>query len=416
MATFDRGNLFQTELFEKNVLIPYLQDYRNVTNFARFMGGSDAVIYNKMESKGDGDRIVFPLRQTFDPAVAIGNEQLEGNEQELTYVSDMVDVGRIRFATLLTDTQLMSLQTKFQLESDVRADLLSQADMLNTKRILQSFALAFDGGAAGVVPNLNQQFTYADLRARILASRLDQAAGGISRARILIGDPTLSGNGNNSKTTYASLAVALISGNGGFAADRHKMNVNHIRQLFNQAATGQSLTITDNTFTVKESSIRPYKYKTHLGFEDKRYVLFIAPETYNMLATDPVWQAQVNRGVIENQDQPSILYGSMYKGTIEGVMVIVIPELSNFLIRNLANDQTYAYSMFCGAAAVGFGMGQTPTFTFRSSTDYELYKGLAHNEISGLKLLKYPSKARGVKGNNNNLVEYGVVHSFTTIA
>lgn len=411
MATFDRSNLFQTELFEKNVLIPYLQDYRNVTNFARFMGGSDAVIYNKMESKGDGDRIVFPLRQTFDPAIAIGNEQLEGNEQELTYVSDMVDVGRIRFATLLTDVQLMSLQTKFQLESDVRADLLSQADMLNTKRILQSFALAFDGGAAGINPSLNQQFTYAQLRDRILASRLDQATGGVSRARILIGDPNLVGG--NSRTTYADLTAALLVAN--FPVATNTMNVSHIRQLFNQAATGQSLTISNSTYTVKESSVRPYKYKTHLGFEDKRYVLFIAPETYNKLAADPVWQAQVNRGVIENQDQPSILYGSMYKGTIEGVMIIVIPELSNFLITNAAGN-TYAYSMFCGAAAVGFGMGQTPTFTFRSSTDYDLYKGLAHNEISGLKLLKYPSKARGVKGNNNNLVEYGVVHSFTTIA
>ena len=411
MATFERSNIFQNELFMKNVTIPYLQDYRNVTNFARFMGGSDAVIYNKMESKGDGDRIIFPLRQTFDPAVAIGNEQLEGNEQELTYVSDMVDVGRIRFATLLTDVQLMSLQTKFQLESDVRADLLSQADMLNTKRILQSFALAFDGGAAGVNPSLNQQFTYSDLRARILASRLDQAAGGISRARILIGDPNLVGG--NARTTYADLVTALAVGQ--FPVATNTMNVSHIRQLFNQAATGQSLTITNAAYTVKESSIRPYKYKTHLGFEDKRYVLFIAPETYNKLAADPVWQAQVNRGVIENQDQPSILYGSMYKGTIEGVMVIVIPELSNFLITNAAGN-VYAYSMFCGAAAVGFGMGQTPTFTFRSSTDYELYKGLAHNEISGLKLLKYSSKVRGVRGNNNNLVEYGVVHSFTTIA
>ena len=411
MATFDRGNLFQTQLFEKNVLIPYLQDYRNITNFARFMGGSDAVIYNKMENKGDGDRIVFPLRQTFDPAIAIGNEQLEGNEQELTYVSDMVDVGRIRFATLLTDVQLMSLQTKFQLESDVRADLLSQADMLNTKRILQSFALAFDGGAAGVNPSLNQQFNYGQLRDRILASRLDQATGGVSRARILIGDPNLVGG--NSRTTYADLTAALLVGN--FPVATNTMNVSHIRQLFNQASTGQSLTITNAAYTVKESSVRPYKYKTHLGFEDKRYVLFIAPETYNKLAADPVWQAQISRGVIENQDQPSILYGSMYKGTIEGVMIIVIPELSNFLITNAAGN-TYAYSMFCGAAAIGFGMGQTPTFTFRSSTDYDLYKGLAHNEISGLKLLKYPSKARGVKGNNNNLVEYGVVHSFTTIA
>ncbi|UXM65494.1 major capsid protein [Megaira polyxenophila phage MAnkyphage_25.80] len=411
MATLDRNNLFQTQLFEKNVLIPYLQDYRNVTNFARFMGGSDAVIYNKMESKGDGDRIIFPLRQTFEPIVSIGNEQLEGNEQELTYVSDMVDVGRIRFATLLTDVQLMSLQTKFQLESDVKADLLAQADSFNTKRILQSFALAFDGGAAGIVPSLNQQFSYSDLKARILASRLDQATGGISRARILIGDPNLVGG--NTRTTYADLTTALVVAN--FPVATNTMNVSHIRQLFNQAATGQSLPITNAAYTVKESSIRPYKYKTYQGFEDKRYVLFIAPETYNRLAADPVWQSQINRGTIENQDQPSILYGSMYKGTIEGVMVIVIPELSNLLITNAAGN-IYAYSLFCGAAAVGFGMGQTPTFTFRSATDYELYKGLAHNEISGLKLLKYPSKTRGIRGNNNNLVEYGIVHSFTTIS
>jgi hypothetical protein len=60
-------------------------------------------------------------------------------------------------------------------------------------------------------------------------------------------------------------------------------------------------------------------------------------------------------------------------------------------------------------------MGQTPMFTLRSSTDYELYRGLAHNEISGIKVLKYPSKSIGVKGNNTNLVEYGVVHSFTTL-
>lgn len=411
MATFDRDNLFQSELFQKNVLIPYLQDYRNVTNFSRFMGGSDAVIYNKMEYKAEGDRIVFPLRQTFDPVVSIGNEQLEGNENELTYVSDSVDVGRIRYATLLTDEQLMGLQTKFSLDSDVRDDLLAQADSFNTQRILSAFALTFDGGAAGVVPTLNQQFTYAQLQARILASRIDLANGGVSRARILIGDPNIAAP--NSATTYASLAAALLVAN--FPIATNLMNVSHIRQLFNQASTGYSLNISNAAFSTKESAIRPYKYKTHLGFEDKRYVLFIAPETYNKLASDPVWVNQVNRGVIENQDQPSILYGSMYKGTIEGVMIIVIPELSNLIITNAANNK-YAYSLFCGAAALGFGMGQTPTFTLRSSTDYGLYRGLAHNEISGIKVLKYPSKYFGVKGNNTNLVEYGVVHSFTTLS
>lgn len=96
-------------------------------------------------------------------------------------------------------------------------------------------------------------------------------------------------------------------------------------------------------------------------------------------------------------------------------MIIVIPELSNLIITNAAGN-SYAYSLFCGASAIGFALGDTPKFTFRSSTDYELYTGLAHNEISGLKVLKFPSKFFGVKGNNTNLVEYGLVHSFTTLS
>lgn len=403
MATFDRGNVFQSELFERKVLIPYLQDYRNITNFSRFMGGADAVIYNKMQNKGEGDRIVFPLRQTFPPRIARGNEQLEGNEQELTYVSDMVDIARVRFASLLTDEQLMTLQTKFQLESDVRADLLSQAEIFNTKRIVSQFALAF----SGVAPDINQEFSYSDLRARMLAANLDVANAGMSRSRVLLGNGYL--------ITQATFTAALTVGN--LAVNNHMLTVQHIRSLFRLASTGRSQAITGGggaAFTSSESAIKPYKFQTKSGFQDKRYVLFISPEAYNALALDAAWQAQINRGTIENENQPSVLYGSMYKGTIEGVMVIVIPEFSELVITNGGN--TYAYSALCGASAMGFGMGSTPKFSFRSSTDYGLYQGLAHNEISGLKVLKYPSKSIGTKGNNTNLVEYGIVHSFTTLA
>lgn len=403
MTTFDRNNPFNSELFERKVLMPYLQDYRNITSFARFMGGSDAIIYNKMQSKGEGDRIIFPLRQTFDPIVSRGNEQLEGNENELTYVTDKVDIGRLRYATLLTDEQMMNLQTKFQLDSDVKADLLDQADSLNTKRIISSFALAFPGAAY----DANQVFDYSDLTTRMSAATLDGAGAGISRSRILFG--------NIQQVTYATLAAALLVANYPVAAN--KLTVAHIRQLAIMAKTGRNFNLTAGAaaFDSKESAIRPYKYKTRLGFEDKRYVLFISPQAYTALLTDPEWQAQTQRGVIATDDQPSILYGAAYKGTVEGVMVIEIPEFANLTITNTAGN-TYAYSAFCGASAIGFAMGSIPTFTTRSSTDYGLYKGLAHNEISGLKVLKYPSKSIGTKGNNTNLTEYGLIHSFTTLA
>lgn len=402
MATFDRNNPFQTQLFERKVMLPYLKDYRNTTMFSKFMGGADAPINMVTENKGDGDRIIFPLRQLEFPRIALGAAQLEGNEQELQYVTDQVEISRVRWATRLTDRQLMMLQTKFQLDSDVRSDLLDKADLYNTKRIVSQFALAFPGAAP--IPNFD--YSYADLTARMLAANLDQAGAGISRSRILLG--------NGYYATQATLTAALAVGN--LPVNAHKLTVAHIRSLFRLAMTGKSMPITGGAaFTSSESAIRPFKYATKLGFEDKRYVLFVSPEAYNELAQDAAWQAQVNRGTIENENQPSTLYGSMYKGTIEGVMVMVIPEFSNLTITNAAGN-TYAYSALIGASAIGFGMGGTPKFTDRTSTDYGLHYGLAHNEISGMKVLKYPSISIGNRSNNTNLVEYGLIHSFTTLA
>jgi len=39
MAILDRNNIFQSQLFERNVLAPYLKEYRNNTQFSKFMGG-----------------------------------------------------------------------------------------------------------------------------------------------------------------------------------------------------------------------------------------------------------------------------------------------------------------------------------------------------------------------------------------
>jgi hypothetical protein len=191
MATFDRNNVFQTDLFEKAIQ-RYLLDYRNVTSFSKFIGGVDSPIYTKSQGKGDGDRIIFPLRQTFDPRVVRGNAQMEGNEQELTYVTDSVEIGRLRWSVRLTDEQFMSIQTKAELTSDVRADLLAQGEAYNTKRIVSQFALAFNGPAYDV----NQDFSYSELTARMLAANLDTANSGTSRSRVLIGNNYLATHAN----------------------------------------------------------------------------------------------------------------------------------------------------------------------------------------------------------------------------
>jgi hypothetical protein len=401
MTIFNKDNPFQSPLFESKKL-SYLKDYFTNTNYTRFMSKSEySVIRIVKQQKKEGEKVVFPLNQIFDPTVAIGTEQLAGREQELTCVSDSVEIDKLRFASVVVNESLVDIQTALDVGSQIRTSLLTQAEILTSNRITSQFALAFKGD-----PYLtNQQFTYTQLRARMLASNLDAANNGMSRSRVLLG--------NEYYVTHATFTEALAVGNLPIAD--HHLTVDHIRTLYYMANTGISGNISDVAFNSEESPIRPYQKMMRDGFPIKKYALFISNAAYRKLITDPEWLAQTSRGFIETRDQPSILYGSMYKGSIEGVMVIVINEFDKLVITN-AEGNTYAYSALCGASAIGLGMGADPMFTLRSSTDYGMYSGVAHNEISGMKVLKYPSKSIGLRGNNTNLVENGIIHSFTTIA
>ncbi len=213
-------------------------------------------------------------------------------------------------------------------------------------------------------------------------------------------------------TVNTSIFNHLTTAGTGFQITQNNMGVAHIYQLVKLAQMGSRIGVQN-----KEAAIRPYKTMgARNGFVDNRYILFISPDAYNRLRQDTAWQAQVSRGIIENENQPSVLYGSMYKGTIEGVMVIVVPELASLTVTGTGGAAAN-YSIFCGASAMAYAMGSVPTFTERSSTDYGLYSGIAHNEISAFKVLKYPSKGNlKTKGNNNLLVDNGIIHSFTATA
>lgn len=407
MAILDRNNIFQSQLFEKNVLAPYLKEYRNNTQFSKFMGGSTSIIHNIMEQKGQGDTIVFPTRQTFMPIVKRGEEQLAGDESEITYVTDEVRIGSLRFASRITNEQLLKLQTKAHLDSDVRDDLLYQSSLLNTKRVVSSFGLAFTPTTTNDRSLINYDWSYSDIATKMNASGIDAnnvAGDAVSSQRLMFGQDYRT----NEATVNAVVSAANFS-----VANGHTMSVKHIVRLVNIARTG------GRTATAyKESAIRPYRVvNPHNGYSDNRYILFLAPETYShMRDNDADWRNQVIRGVIENQYQPSTLYGSAYKGSIEGVDVIVVDEFSNFITTNGNAGTQVAYSALCGASAVGFAMGSTPTFA-TDERDYGMHKGIAHVEISGLKALKYPSKGNpALKGRNPLLVDNGIIHSFVKIS
>lgn len=409
MATLDRSNPFQTELFERKILKPYLDEYLNNTLFNKFMGGKTAIINNQLDlNKGDGDVMVFPTRQTFMPTIKRGEEQLVGNEDELVYTTDEVRVGLFRFADKITNPQLLKLQAKLpELDEELKDNLITKASLLLTKRVVQTFGLGFAPTIENDRNLINYDWEYSDITPKMLACGIDtnNAAGdAISNQRVLFGQDYRT----NQDTVGDTADDANFS-----VANGHTMSVKHITRLVNLARTGGRVGV-----KYKESAIRPYKsVNPYNGYADNRYILFIAPETYaHMRDNDQDWRSQATRGTVENQYQPSMLYGSAYKGSVEGVDVVVIDEFSNYITASGNGNSLVAYSALCGASAIGFAMGSTPLFEVEQS-DYKMHKGIAHIEISGMKVLKFPSKGNpALKGRNPLLVNNGLVHSFVKLS
>lgn len=400
MAIFDRNDPFQSLDFERKVITPYLEEYTNTTMFDRFTGGPDSVIFAKVSKAGQGDDIVYNQRQNFDPTVKIGNERLVEAEDELTYGVDRLRVGFFRFGTRITNKQLQELQINHRFDPDIRSQLLWQGESLNSKRIMRQFGLAFSENNRGVP---NQQYTYADLVAKMLACGINELQNGeaISRSRVIFGlDKGLDQN---------RVGAALTDGVLDSAAD-DTLTANHIFKLASLASKGSRTNVVN-----KEHPIRPYTVgKNRMGFPDRKYLLLTSDDAFYKLAQDANWQAQQRRGTIENEEQPSILFGSNYKGTIHGVIVVTVPEFSNYVFTN-GGGTSYAYSALLGASAMGLGIGQIPSFA-QETYDYGLYHGLAHIEVSDAKVLKFPSKTDLTqKGVNALRVENGMIHSFVRL-
>lgn len=400
MTIFDRNDPFQSLTFERNIITPYLEEYSNTTMFDRFTGGPDSVIFAKVSKAGQGDDIVYNQRQNFDATVKIGNERLIEAEDKLTYGVDRLRVGFFRFGTRITNKQLQELQINHRFDPDVRSQLLWQGERLNSQRIMRQFGLAFAENSRGMP---NQRYTYPELIDKIKACGIDAPVNGeaVSRSRLMFGlDKGLAAN-----TVNDAIANAVLNS----AAD-DTLTANHLFKLASLASKGSRTNVLN-----KETPIRPYTMgKNRMGFPNKKYMLITSDDAFYKLSQDPNWRDQQIRGTIENEEQPSILFGSNYKGTLHGVMVVTIPEFSNYIFTN-DNGTTIAYSAFLGASAMGLGIGQIPSFA-SESYDYGLYHGLAHIEISDAKVLKFPSKTDlAQKGVNPLRVENGMIHSFVRL-
>jgi hypothetical protein len=244
-------------------------------------------------------------------------------------------------------------------------------------------------------------YSYDEMINRIKACGINVAGADgdvISHQRIIFGQDF----NNNAGGAPANTTVNATITQGGFTyAAGHKPNLDHFRKLRQIARIGNRITKTN----FYENAIKPVRSSNpEYGYMTDNYIILLSEASAACLIAQDDWKAQINRGVIENKNQPSLFRGGSYLGTIEGMMFVVEPELDKYAIA----DNTHI-SLLLGQGAIAHGMSGSPDVTVEVSNHGKRYE-IAHHETVGIRPIHFNSKMDITKkGTNPLLIPHGIV-------
>jgi hypothetical protein len=429
-------------LARKEVLEPYILEYQNLTKFSRFMApDNNAIIRVKVVKEGNS--VLIPVNQIFyDMNIKYGSyDVLAGAEQELTYDYMQMNVNRQRWAMKITDEQYQRLVYGRDFPADMKKNLLEQVEFNLNRRMVQSFAtgLTFQSTNTTNLGNMNYVnyvWDYPALVTRMLGCGIDGngALNGdnISSARLMLGNDYNNPNGvgvaaGNGYAAGGAISAMLQTANFGTTLANfanNQFNISHIRKCIKLAQIGTRYpNINPFGSVYQENPIKPYRMEGEReGYANSVYLYLISPSAYEFICLTTDWAAQLSRGVVEREEQPSLLWGANYKGTVEGAMIVVVPEFDNYLVpcRGAGGGATATatYSVLLGAGAIAYGMSGMPQLMYEER-DYQNVRGIAHTEVCGLRPIKFSSKANpNLKGNEQSpiQVDNGMIHCFASIS
>lgn len=373
--------LFGTDLAEKKVLGEYIPQYLDGNDLSPLMGKGESVIELKdAPGKGRGDVIYIPLLDALDvETFKLGSNQVVGTGESLRFYSDKVVIDVVRKATALENVQITAQRTPI----DVFGALSPQLMEVFQRRLRNDII------DAAKYPHQDVAFTAPVTQ------------------RALFGTDTYPAN-NNIHTGLAALNKG--------ATPTHKLTVAHIRKLRDRAVIGGA------TNATAERRIRPTKILTRNGFKSEFFMLLAETRALRMLTQDPEWDKQLNRGVIEGPNQPSLLDGARFKGAIENILIYEVPELARIGYTKVqingdttsGNATDVAHSLLCGAQAFSVCLAGNPMFTIQEFDHRRVYE-LAKTELRGLKMLSFDSKTQTNSTGEPLKVENGIIHSFTAL-
>jgi len=353
-----------------------------LTDLQQFMGPSEASpIHLDFMNKGDGETLTYSLSKELDPYNFIDGPyaQVTGTGGPPQYYSDTITFNQSATPPVVEyGPNFMDLATPI----DMTANIARQFQTAHRRNITYKILKA---ACVDLYPN---QATQGPVAERVLYSYGTQPGGSVYAANITDGLTAMAGT---TDPTECGSSVQAI---------------NTMRLMAVSGSTGAT---TVGAFET-EKKINPVELEMENGFSSPVYMYWQDPGSFNTgLRLDTNFGSRYyGRGVIESGMQPSQLKGKFFRGAIEDVEIIDIPELQKFRIY-VPGIGTFAHNLFVGAQAFKFIWGKMPW------TDYQYFdlkrrREWALQDIRGQKVIQFQSLFRP-----GFFAECGIIHHFVKI-
>ena len=302
---------FWREFSRDNAFSPYI---------GRAENGMRSVIHQCYETTDAGEQVTIPLVGKLIAGGVVGSATLQGNEEEMDQYGHKITIDWLRNAVALNKKE----QHK------------SAADQM------------------AVVRPLLTEWAQNKMRDDII-----QAMGSIDG--VLYGAAT-----DGQKDTWTVNNTDRVIFAGGYNAD-HSMALSAITA--NDTMSAALVTLAKRRAKNGTPGIRPIRVNGGREY----FVMFHNSYSFRDLKDDPVMQ-QANREARARDvnSNPIFQDGDLI---YDGVINVEIPEMSALIQAGAGATGDVAASYLCGAQAVGHGIGQMPSPTTRSDTDYGFIMG-----------------------------------------
>jgi hypothetical protein len=336
--------------------------------FEPFIGKNENAI---IQVKEDLKKVSIPLITKLAGNGVSGSTTLRGNEQPLSNYAYTLTPTHYRQGTLINDEE--NEKAEFDLYEEGRPALMNWAMELKRDQMIQAF---------GAVEASGTYYNYGDA-----------AAGNLD---------TWNTN-NQDRILYGSAKSNLSAGN-------HTTSLSNIDTTNDKLDTG-IITLLKRMAQNANPLIRPYM----LDGDQPWYVFFVDSYGFRDLEEDSTITQAQREAMARGKDNPLFTPGDILW---RGVIVKEVPDITKFidgdstgsgfdgvwganstadsLATGGASSSRVGMGFFCGAQALGFGLGKMPRFDRAADDDYGFQKGVAVTLKHDIKKTFYNNKQHGM--------------------